>query len=106
MKRDYLLGLATVVFVALATLTVKSLVSRYPGVGDFWLLDGVGELLPRRLEVDGRLVLWLAKIVGAAALFTGLFFALARIGDRRLLVALGLSTLTLVGMSLGDVVLG
>ena len=106
MKRQYMVGVAISSLGALATLGIKAIVSRYPGVGDFSLLNYVGELLPRPLNVDGRLVLCVAKVVLAGTLFSALFIGLKKIGNRRLLVALALTTAALVAMSLGEAVVG
>src|SRR5687768_8483630 len=63
MKNPYLLGLLISLLVGAATVAIKSSITRYPGLGDFFLFYGVAEGLVRtgigeRIDVSGEIIVY------------------------------------------------
>lgn len=111
MKRSYFIGLSVSLAVALGTIGVKAAFTKYPGIGDFLLFSQIVELLPRRaidgiysLDLDLRVVAYIAKAAFAAVFFTLLHLALSKRPRLQSPVSIGCSIVALTAMSLGEAV--
>jgi hypothetical protein len=96
MTRSYIIGLGASAAGSILTLMVKSSITKYPGLGDFLLFSAV--------PGSGIGVLYVAKTLLAMLLFT-VFFPLFRDARIRFCVALAITVLILVVMSLGEAVI-
>lgn len=85
-----------------ATLVVKSMLTRYPGWGDFLLLDWLAEVSPSVDEIGARTGLYLAKALLATLLFTVPYLALIKFERVRFWSGLFGSVVGSVALSWGE----
>ena len=111
MTRRFSVGLAFSLVVAVVTIAAKSALTKYPGLGDFLLFSLVADILPSRLNdgiyavnLDLRVISYIAKATLAAVLYTVLFLSTKKKPLLQMPVSVGVCALVLLSMSLGEAV--
>ena len=101
-KITYVIGVGISVATSAITLAGKLFLTKYPGMGDFMLFY----LTSAVTQSGGIRVLFVAKALFAALLFS-LFYLLLRIREQvRFYVSLALTVITLIVMTFGEAVVG